>query len=170
MLLWLMLFLILPLVFAEHDPKIDSLLLQIETDISNQEKAGLMIQIAREYYYTNLPEAIRYASQAGDLYSLEKDTAGKGQSLNIVGAGYYALGNYEAARNNFLQALHIARQMSDSVLMSKIFNNLGNIELNTGQLESAIDYFLEAMPPIVNRLRQMSPLYSKFIKSGRGGH
>ena len=144
MLLWLMLFLILPLVFAEHDPKIDSLLLQIETDISNQEKAGLMIQIASEYYYTNLPEAIRYASQAGDLYSLEKDTAGKGQSLNIVGAGYYALGNYEAARNNFLQALHIARQISDSVLMSKIFNNLGNIELNTGQLESAIDYFLEA--------------------------
>jgi len=32
-----------------------------------------------------------------------------------------------------------------------------------------IDYVLEAMPPIVDRLRQMSPLYSKFTKSGKGG-
>jgi cysteine desulfurase len=28
-----------------------------------------------------------------------------------------------------------------------------------------IDYVLESMPPIVDRLRQMSPLYAKFIKS-----
>ena len=32
-----------------------------------------------------------------------------------------------------------------------------------------VDYVLGVMPPIVDRLRQMSPLYSKFIKSGKGG-
>jgi cysteine desulfurase len=32
-----------------------------------------------------------------------------------------------------------------------------------------VDYVLEVMPAIVDRLRQMSPLYSKFSKTGKGG-
>jgi len=32
-----------------------------------------------------------------------------------------------------------------------------------------IDYVLEVLPDIVDRLRQMSPLYAKFIKEGKGG-
>ena len=32
-----------------------------------------------------------------------------------------------------------------------------------------IDYVLKVLPPIVDRLRQMSPLYSKFTKTSKGG-
>jgi cysteine desulfurase len=32
-----------------------------------------------------------------------------------------------------------------------------------------IDYVLEVLPPVVDRLRQMSPLYAKFMKESKGG-
>jgi cysteine desulfurase len=35
--------------------------------------------------------------------------------------------------------------------------------------EGDIDHVLEALPPIVDRLRQMSPLYAKFLKDQKGG-
>jgi len=38
-----------------------------------------------------------------------------------------------------------------------------------GNPSADIDYILEVTPPIVDRLRQMSPLYAKFIKDGKGG-
>ena len=35
--------------------------------------------------------------------------------------------------------------------------------------QSHFDYVLEVLPTVVDKLRQMSPLYAKFIKEGKGG-
>jgi cysteine desulfurase len=41
--------------------------------------------------------------------------------------------------------------------------------LGTENSPQDIEYVLEAMPPIVDRLRQMSPVYDKYLKANKGG-
>ena len=64
------------------------------------------------------------------------------------------------------QASHVllAIGLSHEIAQGSVLFTLGQ-DITSGD----IDYVLETMPPIVDRLRQMSPLYSKFVKSGKGG-
>jgi cysteine desulfurase len=83
--------------------------------------------------------------------------------LNSKGVG---VTSGSACTSRALQASHVllATGLPHEIAQGSILFGLG-IE-NTRE---EIDYVLEVMPPIVERLRQMSPLYSKFIKQNKGG-
>jgi cysteine desulfurase len=70
-----------------------------------------------------------------------------------------------ACTSRALKASHvlIAMGISHEVAQGSLLFSLG-LDNN----EDDIDYVVEKMPPIVDRLRQMSPLYAKFIKEKRG--
>jgi cysteine desulfurase len=82
--------------------------------------------------------------------------------LNTQGV---AAASGSACTSRALKASHvlIAMGMSHEIAQGSLLFSLG-LDNN----EQDIDYVVEKMPPIVDRLRQMSPLYAKFIKGKRG--
>jgi len=86
--------------------------------------------------------------------------------LMLLNSKGIAVSSGSACTSRALKASHvlIAMGLPHEIAQGSILFTLG-ID-NTDQ---DIGYVLETMPSIVDRLRQMSPLYAKFIKSSKGG-
>ncbi len=83
--------------------------------------------------------------------------------LNMQGV---AVASGSACTSRALKASHvlIAMGLSHELAQGSILFSLG-ISNN----DEDVDYVLDVMPPAVDRLRQMSPLYAKFTRTGKGG-
>jgi cysteine desulfurase len=136
------------------------------------ERAGKLTPL-RDRLLTQLPSRIEHVLVTGHPQNRLPGHASfcvefiEGESmlmlLNSQGIG---VSSGSSCTSRALKASHvlIAMGLSHEIAQGSILFTLG-IE-NT--LED-IDYVLEVTPPIVDRLRQMSPLYSKYIKAGKGG-
>ncbi len=83
--------------------------------------------------------------------------------LNSQGVG---VTSGSACTSRALKASHvlIAMGLTHAIAQGSLLFSFG-IDNKTED----VDYVVEVLPPIVERLRQMSPLWDKFIKSGKGG-
>lgn len=70
-----------------------------------------------------------------------------------------------ACTSRALKASHvlIAMGLSHAVAQGSLLMSLGNENDSED-----VDYVVETLPPIVERLRQMSPLYAKYVKKAKG--
>jgi cysteine desulfurase len=86
--------------------------------------------------------------------------------LMLLNSKGIAVSSGSACTSRALKASHvlIAMGLSHEIAQGSILFTLGIDNTNED-----IDYVLETMPPIVDRLRQMSPLYAKFSKTVKGG-
>ena len=77
-----------------------------------------------------------------------------------------AVSSGSACTSRALKASHvlIAMGISHELAQGSLLFTLG-----MDNTPEDIDYVLDTLPPIVDRLRQISPLYAKFVKEGRGG-
>ncbi len=91
----------------------------------------------------------------------------EGESLlMLLNSKGIAVSSGSACTSRALKASHVllAIGLSHEIAQGSVLFTLGQ-----DTASSDIDYVLETMPTIVDRLRQMSPLYAKFMKSGKGG-
>jgi cysteine desulfurase len=86
--------------------------------------------------------------------------------LMLLNSQGIAVSSGSACTSRALKASHvlIALGLPHEIAQGSILFTLG-----IDNTAADIDYVLEVMPPIVDRLRQMSPLYAKFVKTSQGG-
>jgi cysteine desulfurase len=82
--------------------------------------------------------------------------------LNIQGV---AASSGSACTSRALKASHvlIAMGLSHAIAQGSLLMTLGR-----NNTQEDVDYVLNTLPPIVDKLRQMSPLYAKFLKEQQG--
>ncbi len=86
--------------------------------------------------------------------------------LMLLNSQGVAVTSGSACTSRALKASHvlIAMGLSHEIAQGSVLFTFG-----IDNTEEDVDYVLEVMPPIVERLRQMSPLYAKFTKTRKGG-
>jgi cysteine desulfurase len=86
--------------------------------------------------------------------------------LMLLNSKGVAVSSGSACTSRALKASHVllALGLSHEIAQGSVLFTLGK-----DNTTADVDYVLENLPPIVERLRQMSPLYAKFTKSGKGG-
>ena len=87
--------------------------------------------------------------------------------LMLLNSQGVAVTSGSACTSRALKASHvlIAMRLKHELAQGSLLFSLGIT--NT---DDDINYVLEVMPPIVDRLRQMSPLYAKFVRKSKGGN
>jgi cysteine desulfurase len=144
-------------------------------EIAKAEMASRIKQLAplRDRLLKELPEKVKHVVVTGHPQNRLPGHASfcvefiEGEAmLMLLNSKGIAVSSGSACTSRALKASHvlIAIGLPHEIAQGSILFTLG---LDTTQED--IDYVLETMPPVVDRLRQMSPLYAKFEKSGKGG-
>jgi cysteine desulfurase len=86
--------------------------------------------------------------------------------LMLLDNGGVAASSGSACTSKALKSSHVLTAMG---IPPEIAQGSLLFTLGVQNTEEDINLALETLPPIVDRLRQMSPLYSKFLKGQKGG-
>ena len=122
----------------------------------------------RDYLLTELPAKIDHVVVTGHPASRLPGNASfcvefiEGESMLMwLNSQGVAVTSGSACTSRALKASHvlIAMGLSHAVAQGSLL-----FSLSIDNTSEDIDYVLEVLPPIVDRLRQMSPLYAKFTK------
>jgi cysteine desulfurase len=85
--------------------------------------------------------------------------------LMLLASKGVAASSGSACTSRALKASHVLTAMS---IPPEIAQGSLLFSLGLQNKEDDVDYLLEVLPPIVDKLRQMSPLYAKFLKEQGG--
>jgi cysteine desulfurase len=144
-------------------------------EIANRDMAVRVSQLTliRDRLINGLPNKIAHVVVTGDLVKRLPGHASfcvefiEGEAmLMLLNSQGVAVSSGSSCTSRALKASHVLLAMGYNHEIAQ-----GSLLFTMGIQNKAedIDHVLTVMPPIVDRLREMSPVYSKYIKANKGG-
>ncbi|MGD8781185.1 MAG: tetratricopeptide repeat protein [Ignavibacteria bacterium] len=138
------LFLLLVITTSAQENKTDSLKTELEKDIPDTVRLGILFELGNILINSNLDEALGYAEKS---FELAKSAGSKKQIINsrrLLASVHRQIGNYHTAKNYYLKNLQSAKEIADSIMMRKTYQDLGAVHINLGDFDKAIYNLIEA--------------------------
>ena len=135
--------LILLLVFAgqSFSNTIDSLKNQLSHAKNDTNKVNLLNRLAFSTMVSDFDKSIEYANIASRLSDSLNFKRGKALALKYMGTGKWNQGNYAEAKDMFYQSLKIYESLNDIDGLSRLWNNIGLINITQDEYLTASDNF-----------------------------
>ena len=103
----------------------------------------LLMSMAR-WRLGDFAASYRLADYARIEYRSRGDTDGEMRAQNVAAAGAFARGRLREARAGFERAGYLARQLSDTLMMARCTNNIGNVDFYLGNNADALVLYANA--------------------------
>ncbi|MCD4820352.1 MAG: tetratricopeptide repeat protein [Candidatus Cloacimonetes bacterium] len=137
-------FTVLISLLYSQNTKIDSLM-NILKNTKKGHRVDILNQIAKEYWFEDTEQTIKYGNEALQLAKQLHYDFGKAQAMNNIGVAYYFSNDYENALDYFRKSLKIREKIGDINEIIKSLNNIGIAYSDQGKSEEAIIYMERAL-------------------------
>jgi serine phosphatase RsbU (regulator of sigma subunit)/tetratricopeptide (TPR) repeat protein len=114
--------------------------------LQNSNVAFTCLMLGSDYY--DLGDYIKTSEfffESLKLYEKLKDTTGQIQAHNRLSKLYYKLKDFKSSENHILIARNLNQNVQYHRETAVTFNNIGNIKIETGFLDSALYYFTKTL-------------------------
>lgn len=118
----------------------------------------------KEKKYT---EALKYTNKALNLSRKIKDQTSINETYNYIGVIYFEMGEYQLARQNYLNSIKsIDHKENRTLRLSYGYNNIGETYREEGNLSKAYEYFQKALIE-KNKLNKPELIASTLLNIGK---
>lgn len=135
---------LLPTAYAWGQQRIDSLESALKTELPDSNRIMVLINLSREYQYTNITHSRELAENALRLAEQLNFPNRKIRAYQNLGALYAISGDYSRALRYDNMALHNSLEERDSSNIAIDYNNVANDYYDLGEYDEAYFYFTQS--------------------------
>lgn len=119
-------------------------LLQSHT-LEDTVKVDILLELTKEYSNESLEDCQKYALEARDMAERVDYKKGMALAYKAIGLCYNRQGKFPEALTNWNQSLEIFNAIGDVDGQSNMFNNIGTVYHNVGDLVKALSYYFQSL-------------------------